>query len=116
VTVVGYDNIEVLRNGFDDLTEQLDAIQPCVAKVVDNHAVAICQAVRRSAHEVEAGIDTLPHCRRKGYGAEVVAVWAAVVRMEGMTPLYSASRENIASIALANKLQLVPIGVDLSVA
>ncbi len=115
VTVVDRGKAHVLRDGFDDLVERLDLVQPCVARLEGGRAVSVCQVVRRSSHDVEAGVETLPRLRRRGYGAEVVAAWAALVRQQAMNPLYSTSWDNIASVGLAARLGLLQIGVDLAV-
>jgi GNAT superfamily N-acetyltransferase len=104
---------QALRDGFDDLAEALGAAQPCVAALVDGRAVAVCQTVRRSAHAVEAGLDTLPAYRRQGHGSRALLHWAGAVRRTGMEPLYSASWENQASCGLARKLGLIQYGTDL---
>ncbi len=115
VTVVDRRNAHVLHGGFDDDVEQLEVVQPCVAVVESGRAVSVCRVVRRSFHDLEAGVETLPSGRRRGYGAEVVAAWAALVRRQAMNPLYSTSWDNVASIGLAARLGLMRIGVDLSV-
>ena len=62
-------NVEVLEPGFSDCIPEIDHIQPCYVVLVDNRAVSLCQTVRRSSQGIEAGVDTLPEHRRKGYAA-----------------------------------------------
>jgi hypothetical protein len=100
---------------FDELTAEVEASQPFVAAVVDGQAVAVCRTVRRTPYVVEAGVETLPAFRRRGLGAQVVARWAFLVREAGITPLYSAAWENMASRRLAAKLGLVQYGTDLDI-
>ncbi|MEW6751954.1 MAG: GNAT family N-acetyltransferase [Candidatus Latescibacterota bacterium] len=62
----------------------------------------------------EAGVDTLPACRRQGHGTRAVLAWAQLVRAAGLEPLYSASWDNAASRGLAEGLGCVQYGTDLS--
>lgn len=107
------ENAAVLRGPFALMAEWLDEIQPCLAVVIEGAAVALCHAARRSPLAAEAGVETLPDHRAKGYGAAVVAAWAGAVRREGLLPLYSTSWDNAASRALAARLGLVLYGDDV---
>jgi len=90
----------------------LPEIRPCLAVVRDGAAVALCHSSRRSALAAEAGVETLPDHRGRGYGAAVVAAWASAVRREGLVPLYSTSWDNAASRALARRLNLILYAED----
>ena len=68
---------------------------------------------RTEAHE--AGVETLPDFRGKGYARDVAAEWARRVRGLGAIPLYSTSWTNNASQAVARKLRLVCYGADFEV-
>jgi predicted GNAT family acetyltransferase len=59
-------------------------------------------------------VETLEGYRGRGYAPMVVAAWARAVRETGRIPLYSTSRNNRASEAVARKLGLVQYGSDLS--
>ena len=109
-------NAEMLQGGFEELVAELPDYQPFVALVEDGRAVSVCRSVRitRAAHE--AGVETLPDFRGKGYAQDVVAGWARSVRSMGAMPLYSTSWENTASQALAKKLRLVLYGDDFQIA
>jgi len=78
--------------------------------------VSVCRSVRITPAAHEAGVETLPDFRAKGYAQDVVAGWARLVRSMGAIPLYSTSWENTASQALAKKLRLVMYGADFQVA
>jgi RimJ/RimL family protein N-acetyltransferase len=108
-------NAESLRGGFEDLLEELPTAQPFVALVEDGRAVSVCRSVRitRAAHE--AGVETLPDFRGRGYARDVTAGWARLVRATGAVPLYSTSWENTASQAVAKKLRLELFGADYHV-
>ena len=108
-------NAESLRDGFEELIEELPARPPFVAVVEEGRAVSVCRSVRVTTAAHEAGVETLPDLRGKGYAKEVVAGWARSVRSVGAVPLYSTSWENTASRALAKKLRLVPFAADCHV-
>jgi len=67
----------------------------------------------RSAHAAEAGVETLPGFRGRGFAARAVAAWAGAVAGAGLLPLYSSDWSNRASLALAARLGLIRYGVDL---
>ncbi|HEV8446394.1 MAG TPA: GNAT family N-acetyltransferase [Gemmatimonadaceae bacterium] len=86
---------------------------PLFALTLRDQAVAVCGSVRITAHAHEAGVETAPAHRGRGYAARVVAAWAKRVRALGVEPLYSTSWENAASRTVACKLRLVHFGNDL---
>jgi RimJ/RimL family protein N-acetyltransferase len=103
---------ELLKGGFEGLVEELPAWQPFVAVVKAGRAVSVCRSVRITAKAHEAGVETLPDFRGKGYAKEVTAEWAYLVHSQGALPLYSTSWENVASQSLAKKLNLRMFGAD----
>lgn len=106
---------ERLRGGFEALVVELSAWQPFLALVEEKRTVSVCRSVRITAAAHEAGVETLPDFRGKGYAQDVVAGWARVVQSMGAIPLYSTSWENTASQAVAKKLHLVRYGIDFHV-
>lgn len=108
-------NAEWLRGGFDELVGELPGAQPFVALVEQGRAVSVCRSVRITHAAHEAGVETLPDFRGRGYAKDVAAGWARSVRSLGALPLYSTSWENTASQALAKKLRLVPYGTDFHI-
>ena len=108
-------NAELLRGGFEELTAEPPASQPFVALLEEGRAVSVCRSVRITPAAHEAGVETLPEFRGKGYAKDVVAGWSRLVRSMGSIPLYSTSWENTASQALAKKLRLVAYGADFHV-
>jgi len=112
VLTVTETNAEMLQGGFEGLIAELHDWQPFLAIVEEGKAVSICRSVRITSRAHEAGVETLPGFRGKGYAAEVVAGWASLVKSMGVIPLYSTYWENIASQAVARKLELVPYGED----
>jgi RimJ/RimL family protein N-acetyltransferase len=88
---------------------------PLFAIVVEGRAVAVCGSVRRTPAAHEAGVETVPEFRHRGFAVEVVSSWARAVRAIGVTPLYSTSWTNTASQAVARKLGLICFGTDLHV-
>jgi RimJ/RimL family protein N-acetyltransferase len=115
VRVITEPNAELLRGGFEKLIPELPAWQPFLGLVEKGQAVSICRSVRITHAAHEAGVETLPEFRGKGYAKDVVAGWARVVHSIGAIPLYSTSWENIASQALAKKLPLVQYGTDFHI-
>jgi RimJ/RimL family protein N-acetyltransferase len=109
-------NAEMLRGGFEELISELSAWQPFLALVEEGRAVSVCRSVRITPAAHEAGVETLPDFRGKGYAKDVVAGWARAVRSLGAIPLYSTSWENTASQAVAKKLRLALYGADFHVA
>jgi RimJ/RimL family protein N-acetyltransferase len=108
-------NAEMLWGGFEELTTELPAWQPFLALVEEGRAVSVCRSVRITPAAHEAGVETLPEFRGKGYAKDVVAGWARAVRSLGAIPLYGTSWENAASQAVAKKLRLAPYGADFHV-
>lgn len=108
-------NAELLRGGFEELVAELPDGRPFVALVEEGRAVSVCRSVRITSAAHEAGVETLPDFRGKGYAKDVVAGWARFVHALGAVPLYSTSRENTASQALAKGLRLAAYGADFHV-
>jgi hypothetical protein len=106
---------ERLRGGFETLVAELPAWQPFLALVEEGRVVSVCRSVRITPAAHEAGVETLPDFRGRGYAQDVVAGWARAVRSLGAIPFYSTSWENTASQAVTKKLQLVPYGADFHV-
>ncbi len=88
--------------------------QPCIAVLDGDDAVAVCCSSRLSPDAAEAGADTLPGYRGRGYAASAVATWATAIRATGRIPLYSTSWDNVASQGVAQTLGLIGYGADLS--
>jgi len=108
-------NADVLRGGFEEFVEELHSAQPFVAVLEGGRAVSVCRSVRVTAAAHEAGVETLPAFRGKGYARDVTAGWALMVRSAGAAPLYSTSWENSASQSVARKLRLVQYASDFHV-
>jgi RimJ/RimL family protein N-acetyltransferase len=106
---------EMLRGGFEALIAELPAWQPFLALVEEGRAVSVCRSVRITPEAHEAGVETLPAFRGRGYAQDVVAGWARAVQALGAMPFYSTSWENTASQAVAKRLHLVPYGADFQV-
>lgn len=106
---------QVLQGGFEDFVDELPEWQPFVALLENNRAVSICRSARITSEAHEAGVETLPDFRGKGYAAEVTAEWARLVKAAGSLPLYSTSWENVASQAVARKLNLRCYGADFHI-
>jgi RimJ/RimL family protein N-acetyltransferase len=116
VTVTENNAAETLQGGFEDFVAELPGWQPFVAFLLDNRAVSICRSARVTPEAHEAGVETLPNFRGKGYAAAVAAEWARRVSDAGTIPLYSTAWENVASQAVARKLNLRCYGADFHIA
>ena len=109
------DTAECLRSGFEELLEEPPARPPFVAIVEGGRAVSVCRSVRVTPAAHEAGVETLPEFRGRGYAKDVTAGWARLVKAAGAVPLYSTSWENTASQSVAKKLRLEQYGIDFHV-
>jgi hypothetical protein len=108
-------NAQLLRPLLEAWIPDVGLCQPMFALAVDGHAAAVCASVRRTSMAHEAGVETAPPYRGRGYAAQVVTAWARAVREMGRVPLYSTSWQNEASRAVARKLGLIRFGSDLHI-
>ncbi len=95
-----------LQRTFPGWAADFATSQPGAAILHDDKAVAVCFSARTSADAAEAGVNTLPEWRGRGYARAVVAAWAGAVRAAGRIPLYSTSWDNAASRGVARGLDL----------
>ena len=113
VILVTSANVNLLQPLLPAWTPDVQLSPPLLALLVDGVAVSVCASVRITAGAHEAGVDTAPAFRGRGYAPRVVAAWARAVRSLGAEPLYSTGWHNAASRAVARKLGLVHFGSDL---
>jgi len=107
------DNAHVLAPLLPDWLPDAGNRHPFVASLDDQgHAVAVCASARQTPRACEAGVETHPAFRRRGYAARAVRHWARLVIESGATPLYSTSWNNRASSRLAITLGFADYGVD----
>lgn len=106
-------NAEVLRPHLAPWIPDVTQNPPLFGVLHDGAAVAACCSVRRTPVAHEAGVETVPEFRGRGYAGEAVSAWARAVRELGVIPLYSTSWSNVASRAVARKLGLRLFGSDL---
>lgn len=108
-------DLELLSATFGGAIESWIDSAPCLAIMEDGRPVSACFSARTSAAASEAGVETLPAYRRRGYASAVTAAWARHVRALGRIPLYSTSWDNLASQQVARRLGLVLYGADLHI-
>ena len=112
--LISASNRHLLQGAFADLRDAWPLVQPCVVMAEQGQVVSLCCSSRTSLHAAEAGVETLPEFRGRGYASAVVAGWAEAVQQSGRRPFYSTSWDNLASQGVANKLGLVLFGEDCS--
>jgi hypothetical protein len=96
------------------LYDEIADWQPCAAVVRDGAAVSVCFSARSGAAAAEAGVETLPDFRGRGYATAVTAAWGAAIQQSGRIPLYSTAWDNLASQAVARHVGLTMFGADLT--
>lgn len=104
----------VTGRGFRWLSEELPMASPCAAALEGGQAVSVCRSARVTARAHEAGVETLPGFRHRGYARAAFLTWAAAVRARGAEALYSALLENTASRGLAESCGLRMYGAGVS--
>ena len=109
------ENAYLLRDELEAWLPDVSSRRPFVAMIEGGRAVSVCASVRVSDAAHEAGVETVPSHRRRGYAVKVVLAWARAVKEVGAIPLYSTSWENLASQSVAAALGLSMYGVNFDV-
>jgi hypothetical protein len=113
VVEVTPERAELVAETFPELARTLAARQPCFAVVEAGRAVSTCYCATYPRRAVEAGVDTLPGHRGRGFASRALVAWAGAVRERGLLPLYSTGWSSRSSLAVAARLGLIRYGVDL---
>ena len=103
---------EILERDFPEWVGDVSYRKPFLAVRESGRVASVCCSVRITLLVHEAGVETHPSFRGRGFAPEVVAAWAAAVRQAGACPIYSTAWENAASQAVAARLGLTLFGVD----
>jgi len=112
---IGTGNCHLLEPQLADWLPDVPYRQPFLAACHQGQAVAVCASVRITTECHEAGVETAPAFRRRGFAAAVTQAWARQVRALGAEPVYSTTWENAASQGVARTLGLLLTGVDFSI-
>lgn len=118
VTPITRDNLDLLARigwNLEQLNLDFEARAPYLAVIQDGAAVSVCFSSRLTEHVAEAGVETAPAFRGRGYAPRVAAAWAEAVRASGRFPIYGTSWDNLASQVVARKLGLVQFATSLSI-
>lgn len=110
---VTHTNIDLLSRYFSDFVDDVDYGQPVFAIVQNRSAVSLCCSARTSSMAAEASLHTARAFRGRSYGVDAATAWAAEVQRQGLIALYSTSWNNLASQAVARKLNMRQYGMDL---
>jgi len=114
VVVIGPERRDALTGPFAVFASQLEHIAPFHAIVRDGAVVSACYCARRTGDAAEAGVDTHPDHRGKGFATAVVNAWRIAIEASGRTALYSTDFDNASSQAVARRLGLRQYAETLS--
>lgn len=89
---------------------------PVAAVVEQERAVSVCFCSRITPQAAEAGLETVPSFRGRGYAPRAVRGWAAAIQRSGRLALYSTSWGNYASQRVAKKVGAQVYAEDWSIA
>jgi RimJ/RimL family protein N-acetyltransferase len=109
------DNATVLSPYLENRCNDVSDGVPMTVVLHDGKAVSVCCSVRMTPRVDQAGVETHPDFRGRGYAARAVGAWAKAVYEMPRVPLYSTSWENEPSRTLAKKLGLIQYGVGLHI-
>ena len=106
-SVIAEDNAHLLDDTFPYTKSVLSERSPVLALIRDGRAVSACYVARKFGDAVEAGVATLEGFQGQGLAKRAVALWAQTAVDAGLTPLYSTSWSNAASLRIAKSLGLI---------
>lgn len=101
------EDVKRLEGSFNGWTaDELPERSPIMAIIQNGVPVSICFCARASELAAEAGLETAPEFRGRGFAGLATAAWATAIQASGRTPIYSTSWSNGPSLAAARKLGL----------
>ena len=113
---IGADAESMLNGDLAPWRPDLEHRSPFVVALEDSEAAAVCASVRITDAAHQAGLETKPSQRRRGYGSAAVRRWTNEVLDLGALPIYSTSRQNLASQKLAKALGYQLFAYDFYIA
>jgi hypothetical protein len=100
------------ERGFGQPT---DLWEPWCAAVVDGQVASIAQTVRTGSGGAEVGVDTVPAFCGRGLAAGATAGWSRHPALGGVTLFYSASKINLSSRRVTDRLGLTFVGSTFAI-
>jgi len=86
----------------------------CIA-LQDGEIASVVETVRMGPRGAEAGVNTVPTLRGRGFAAAATAGWAALPSLRGRTLFYSTAVSNLSSQRVSQRLGLHFIGATFSI-
>lgn len=89
------------------------AVEDSVARIRrGDETVSICRCLWRSDRFAEVQVQTAETYRRRGFARAALCALTDELTRAGVTPIYVASKDNVASLALARSLSLLRTDED----
>lgn len=111
-TVLSDDDRPLLEPHFGWVAAEFADARPVVGVAKDGAIVAVCRCARRKTAAVEAGVETAPAYRGRGFAKCAAARWSVAMHAANRMALYSTSWDNAASLSVAAALGAEQYAVD----
>lgn len=94
---------------FEELEEEQNSGTEIYCATAENKPIAFCYAGSISEKYWNVSIDTLPAYRRQGHATRSVVYAINQMEKQNREPIWVAFDSNTASLAMANKLDFIPV-------